>query len=129
MFFILLRGSLSVVSKFTMDGMCVVALAPATSTMSGATFHPLEIMLLMSGWYFVIFLSRVFVVNMSLQYVNSMNCMVTPVVGVFGWGWLYGCPMTHSMSDLNLALQWHLWVPHVHGSSHVGTTLSRGILL
>ena len=50
-----------------------------------------------------------------------MNCMVIPVVGASGGGWLYGCSMTHNMSGLNMALQWHLWVPHVHGSSHVGT--------
>ena len=35
----------------------------------------------------------------------------------------------HNIFGLNMALQGHLWVPHVHGSSHVGTTLSRGILL
>ena len=85
-FFIFMRGSLSVVSRFCIDGMCVVALAPATSTMSGATFQPLVIMLLMSGWYFVVFLSRVSAVNLSLQYVNSMNCIVIPVVGVSGGG-------------------------------------------
>ena len=45
---------------FFIDGTSVVALAPATNTMSGATFHPLVIMLLMSGWYCVVFLSRVF---------------------------------------------------------------------
>ena len=119
-----MRGILSIVSRFCIDGMCVVALAPATSTMSGATFQPLVIMLLMSGWYFVVFLSRDYVVNLSFQYVNSMNCVVIPVVGVSVGGWLYGCPMTHSMSDLNLALQWHLWVPHVHGSSHAGMVFS-----
>jgi hypothetical protein len=42
-----MRGSLSVVSRFFIDGTCVAALAPATNTMSGATFHPLVIMLLM----------------------------------------------------------------------------------
>ena len=31
------------------DGMCVVALAHAAKTISGATFHPLGVMLLMSG--------------------------------------------------------------------------------
>ena len=69
-----------------MDGKCVVAHALATNTMSGATFHPLEIMLSMSGWDYVGFLSKVFAVNPSLQYVDSMNCMVTPIVGVFGGG-------------------------------------------
>ena len=98
-FFIFMRGILSIVSRFCIDGMCVVALAPATSTMSGATFQPLVIMLLMSGWYFVVFLSRVSAVNLSLQYVNSMNCIVIPVVGVYGGGWLYGCPMTLSAQN------------------------------
>ena len=36
-FFIFMRGSLNFVSRFFIDGMCVVALAPATSTMSGAS--------------------------------------------------------------------------------------------
>jgi hypothetical protein len=46
---ILMIGSLSIVSKFFIDGMCVVALAFATNTMSGATFHPRVMMLLMNG--------------------------------------------------------------------------------
>jgi hypothetical protein len=37
------------VSKNLNDGICVVALAPATRTMSGTTFYPLDAMLLMSG--------------------------------------------------------------------------------
>ena len=48
-FFISMRGSLSIVSRFFIDGMCVVALALATNIMSGGTFHPLVIMLLTSG--------------------------------------------------------------------------------
>ena len=42
-------------------------------------------MLFMSGWYFVIFLSRVSVAKLSLQYANSINCMVILGVGV-SWG-------------------------------------------
>ena len=61
---------------------------------------------------------------MSLQYVDFMNYMVIFVVGGYGGGWLYGCPIMHSIYGLNLALQWHLWVPHVHGNSHVGTVFS-----
>ena len=57
--YIFMIGSLSFVSRFFIDGMFVVALTHATSTMSGATFHPFVMMLLMSGWYFVIFLARV----------------------------------------------------------------------
>ena len=36
-----------------------MALVPAVSTMSGAIFHPLAMVLLMSSWYFVFFLSLV----------------------------------------------------------------------
>ena len=63
-------GSLSFVSSSFIEGMWVVALAPDASTMSGATFQPRAIILLMSGWYFVIFLSFVSAENLSLQYVN-----------------------------------------------------------
>ena len=77
-------GILNDVSKFFIDGICVVPLAPATNTMSGATFQPFAMMSFLSGWYFMIFLSRVSVTNLSLQYVNSMNCMVISCVGVSG---------------------------------------------
>ena len=39
-------------------------------------------------------------------------------------GELYGWPKMHSMSGLSLVLQRHLWVPHVHGSNHVGFVFS-----
>ena len=32
----------------------------------------------------------------------------------------------HRMSGLSRASQWHLWVPHVQGSNHVGIVLSWG---
>ena len=41
MFFIFVIGILNDVSKFFIDGICVVPLAPTTNTMSGATFQPL----------------------------------------------------------------------------------------
>ena len=66
---IFMVGSLSFVSMFFIDRMCVVALAHATKSMSGATFHPLVVMLLMSGWYVVVFLAKGSIANMSLQYV------------------------------------------------------------
>ena len=34
---------------------------------------------------------------------------------------------THSRSGLNLALQWHHLVLHVHGKSHIGTVFSIGL--
>ena len=67
-----------------------LALAPDASTMSGATFHPLVMRLLISGWYFVFFFSSVSAENLSLQYVNSMYCMVMSGVGATGGGELYG---------------------------------------
>ena len=39
----------SFVSKLFIDGICVVALAHATMPISGATFHPLIVILLMNG--------------------------------------------------------------------------------
>ena len=83
-------GSVNVVSSFFIDGICVVSLAPAASTMSGATFQPFVAMLFMSGWYLLIFLVKVSVANLSLQYVNSMNCMVISGVGVSGGGCMDG---------------------------------------
>ena len=79
---IFMIGSVNVVSSFFIDGICVVPLAPTTGTMSGATFQPFVMMLFMSGWYFMIFLSRVLVENMPLQYVDSMNYMMISSVGV-----------------------------------------------
>lgn len=102
------------------DGMCVVALAPVVMTMSGSTFHPLAMMLLISGWYLSILFSIVSDENLSLQYVNSMNCIVRSGLMLFGGGSLYGSPRTHNISSLNLPLQWHLWVPHVQDRSHAG---------
>ena len=39
-FLIFVIGSVNVVYSFFIDGICVVLLAPATSTMSAATFKP-----------------------------------------------------------------------------------------
>jgi hypothetical protein len=100
-------GSLSFVSSSFIKGMWVVALAPAASTytMSGAVFQPLAMILLMSGWYSVVFMSLVSAVYLSLQYVNSINYIGIFGVGDSGGGWLYGWPRMHMMSCLTLALQ------------------------
>lgn len=42
-------GIFNFASKILNDGICVVALAPAVKTMSGTMYHPLDVMLLMSG--------------------------------------------------------------------------------
>ena len=59
-----------------MDGICVVALAPAVMTIRGSIFHPLAVMLSISGLYLLVLASSVSGENLSLQYVNSINCMV-----------------------------------------------------
>jgi hypothetical protein len=65
-----------------------VALAPTTGTMSGAAFH-LLVTMLMCNWYLVVFMLRVYVMERSLEYVNSMNCIVSLDVLLGGWvgGW------------------------------------------
>ena len=45
-------GILNFSSKIFIEGVCVVALAPAAMTISGSTFHPLLVMLSISGWCF-----------------------------------------------------------------------------
>ena len=65
-------GILNFSSKVFIEGMCVVALAPAVMTISGSTFHPL-LVLSVSGWYFSILRVMVSDENLSLQYVNSIN--------------------------------------------------------
>ena len=62
----------------------VVALDHVTKTMTGATCQPLVVILLMSGWYFIVFLSKVHATNLSLQYENSILCLCVPVWGLSG---------------------------------------------
>ena len=69
-------GILKLVSSDFIDGMWAVALAPAVMTISGSIFHPLEAMLAISGMYLLFFASIVYGENLSLQFVNSINCMV-----------------------------------------------------
>ena len=61
-----------------------VALAPAVITISGSTFHPLFLMLSFSAWYFPSFKIIVSGENLSLQYVNSMNCILKLLLGFIG---------------------------------------------
>ena len=66
-------GILNFSSNILIEGVCVVALAPAVMTISGSTFHPLLVMLSISGWYFSVFRVMASDENLSLQYVNSIN--------------------------------------------------------
>ena len=58
------------------EGMCVVALAPAVMTIRGSTFHPRAVILAISGLYLLVLAWSVSGENLSLQYVNSINCIV-----------------------------------------------------
>jgi len=69
-------GILKLVSSNFIDGMCVVALAPAVITIRSSTFHPLAAILAISGLYLLVFVSIASGENLSLQYVNLINCMV-----------------------------------------------------
>jgi hypothetical protein len=65
-------------------GLCVLPLAPAMSTRSGSTFHPLALMSSIKPSYFSVF-SFIFSSDyLSLQYVNSMNLTVSVGKGWFG---------------------------------------------
>jgi hypothetical protein len=122
-------GILNLFSSDFIEGMCVVALAPAVIIIRGSTFHPLAAILSINGLYLLFFASSVSGENLSLQYVNSMNCMVRLGSMSMGGSFWYGNPLTQRMSGLNLELQWHLCVPHVHGSSQLGTVFSWDVLL
>jgi hypothetical protein len=67
--------------------------------------------------------------NLSLQYVNPMNCIIIFGIGCVGGGPSCGWFRTSRMSGLSLALHWHFLVIHVHGRSHGGTMLSYCLLL
>ena len=69
-------GNLNLSSSIFIDGVCVAALASTVITMSGSIFQPLAIMFSIRGLYLLASSSSVSSENMSLQYVNSMNCMI-----------------------------------------------------
>ena len=67
---------LKLASMVFIEGMCLVALSLVVITISGCPFDPLLVTLFMSGWYFSIFVVIISCKNLSLQYVNSMNCIL-----------------------------------------------------
>ena len=66
----------------------MVALAPAVITINGSTFHPNELISSGRGSYLFILCVVVSGANRSLQYVNSINCIVMVGSGIIGGGWL-----------------------------------------
>jgi hypothetical protein len=104
-FLIKVSDSLNVCSSCFIDRACVVPLAPATMTISGFTFHHCWVMSLISGWYFWVLLLIVSCVNLSLVYVNSINCIVRLSVTCVGGVLWCGSSLIHSRSGLNLEWQ------------------------
>ena len=98
-------GILYMSSRTFIDLICVLALGLAVMTIRGSTFHPLATILSISGLYLLVLASSVSGENLSLQYVNAINCMVKLMsISVGGLLW-YGKPLTQRMSSLNLELQ------------------------
>ena len=77
----------------------------------GSTLHPLAAILAINGLYLLFLASSVYGENLSLQYVNSINCMVILGSMSVGGSFCYGKFLTKRMSCLNLELQWHLCAP------------------
>ena len=106
-FLTVFSGIWNVVVICFIDGVWVVPLAPAVITMSGSTIHPRSLMSSISGWYFWILLFIVSWENLSLVYVNSINCTVRLSVGDGGGLFWCGSPLMQSRPGFSLALQWH----------------------
>ena len=63
-------------SRLIIEGLKVVALAPATIPIRGSIFHSSVLMSLISGWYFSVLISMASCENLSLPYLNSINWIV-----------------------------------------------------
>ena len=97
-------------------------------TMSGLTFQPRAVIESSNGWYLLVLFVMVSCGNLSLEYVNSIYWMTMLSFGCSGGVPWCGRPITLSKSGLNLALQWHLLVSQVQGTSQLGIVLSGGAL-
>ena len=60
-------GILNLFSSAFIDGICVVALAPAVIIIRGSTFHPMATILSINGLNLLFFASSVSGENLSLQ--------------------------------------------------------------
>jgi hypothetical protein len=67
-------------------GLCMAPRAPAVMTISGVVFHPLCAMSFIRIFYFSYFSNIFSRGNLTLQYVNSTNWIVTVGVGACGGG-------------------------------------------
>ena len=67
-----------------MNGLYVVLLAPAVITIRSGAFQPLFHISSSNGAYFLVFFSIFLCENLSLVYVNSMNCIMMCGTGCIG---------------------------------------------
>ena len=75
-------------------------IAPAVITMSGFIFQPRATMLSNNGLYLLVLASNVDGENLSLQYGNSINWIVTVWSIFVGGMFWYGNLLTHKMHGL-----------------------------
>jgi hypothetical protein len=85
-------GILNVVCRCFIEGIWVVALAPAVRTIRGAMFQPCEWMRFMNGWYLFVFKVIALWENLSLQELNSINWMNRVGLGWISHGLSYESP-------------------------------------
>ena len=82
------------------EDMYVIALALAVITISSYAFHALLVISFISDWHFFLFVVTIFEKNLSLQYMNWMNCnlmlLLRPIDG-FDW---HGSSLIHKRFDL-----------------------------
>jgi hypothetical protein len=74
-----------------------VSTSSVVNVISGSTFQPLALILLISPKYFSVFSWILSGEYLSLQYVNSMNCNVSVWLGSCGGSALYGWFWMHSI--------------------------------
>ena len=86
-----------------MDCLYMTPLTPAVIVMGGFVFQPLLRIALISGSYLVCFCVMACLGNLSLQYVNSTNCIVYVCEGDRGAGVLFGPPSIQRMYGRSVA--------------------------
>ncbi len=95
----------------------IAPLAPAITISKGSMIHLWFSMSYISDANLISVLVMMFGKKLSLQYVNSMSCMIVVGFGCVGGSASRGWLITSNMFGCNFALQWHCCVVHVHGSS------------
>jgi hypothetical protein len=115
-------------ASLLMECSCMAPLTPAVMVIRGFVCHPRFCMVLINGSYLLCLCVRAWSGNLSWQYVNSMNWIVSLEEGAIGVCVWFGAPIMHSMSGLSLGWHWHVVCVHVHWRSQSGIVCSGGLL-